>query len=344
MTSSSTLSAFLVDHAAASELSSAVAMTIRNIAVAAATIAARIADGASSAHHGLEEQQNTQGEIQKVLDVLAHDAFVAAAKKSSVAYLLSEEAELPLAMADGGLIALAIDPLDGSSNIAVNSCIGTIFGLYPAHWGHPEQSFLRKGRDLLAAGYVIYGARTELVLSVGGSVMVFALDAARQEWVFHRNCMIAHSTREFAINMSNYRFWSATVRHFVDQCLDGAKGVLAEDYNMRWLAAVAGEAHRILARGGIFLYPRDDRKGHEHGRLRLLYECFPIAFLIEKSGGEASDGKTAILDLVAKDYHQKSPLCFGSRAQMHAFGQAADQAQMQHSPLFARRSLLRVDG
>ncbi len=169
--------------------------------------------------------------------------------------MLSEEEEEPIILTAGAPLALAIDPLDGSSNIAINSPIGTIFGIYPAEGCSTDKSFLRRGRHLLAAGYVIYGARTEMVISAGGPPRLYVLSGKRDAWHFVRECRIPESAHEFAINVSNYRRWPEQVRVFVDLCLDGREGPLNEDYNMRWLAALVGETHRILLRGGVFFYP-----------------------------------------------------------------------------------------
>jgi fructose-1,6-bisphosphatase I len=338
-----TLREFLSDAGMFSTQTANVGATIENLAYAAAEVAAAIADGGISMHFGDEGNTNIQGETQKFLDVFAHHAFLAAARKSPVACLLSEEEELPLNLDTHGTLALAIDPLDGSSNIAVNSPIGTIFALYPNIQGDAAASFLGSGRAIVAAGYVIYGARTELVISVGGTPMIFVLDGTRKHWHLVREANIAPSAPEFAINMSNYRFWSERERQFVDQCVDGKDGPLGVDYNMRWLAALAGEAHRIFGRGGIFFYPADRRKGYEHGRLRYLYECAPIAYLVEKAGGVANDGATAILDLVPTSLHGRCPLCFGSPAQMRLFAEAKVSNDRQYSPLFSKRGLFRSE-
>lgn len=319
----------------------AVATTVEQLALAASSVAAAVADGASNARFSEEGATNVQGEVQKYLDVFAHNAFLAAAKNAPISCLLSEEEDLPVELSADGSLALAIDPLDGSSNIGVNSTIGTIFGIYPSLKSEVSQNFLRSGRDLIAAGYFIYGARTELVVSLGDKPLVFALDVGRRNWCFVREGAIPKSAFEFAINMSNYRFWSERERQFVDQCLDGKEGPLAVDYNMRWLAALAGETHRIFARGGIFFYPADQRKGYERGRLRYIYECAPIAYLVEKAGGVANDGATDILDLVPTSLHGRCPLCFGSMAQMQLFAEAKISSERQYSPLFSKRGLFR---
>ncbi len=336
------LSGILHDFASRSARASDIAMTIQALAAAAAAVASAVADGSTSGRFAEEGKTNVQGEVQKFLDVFAHGCFLEAARKAPVACLLSEEEDLPLHLSNSGTLALAIDPLDGSSNIAINSPIGTIFGLYGAVAGAVDRNFLRPGRDLLAAGYVIYGPRTELVLSLGGKPQAFVLDATRTTWHYLRDCDIVHSSSEFAINMSNYRFWSERERQFVDQCLDGKDGPLGVDYNMRWLAALAGETHRIFGRGGIFFYPADRRHGYERGRLRYIYECAPIAYLVEQAGGVANDGAHAILDLVPSGLHERCPLCFGSAAQMRLFAEAKVSSERQYSPLFSKRGLFRT--
>ncbi len=338
-----TLAEFLGAARNASKQASDVAETVALIAAAAASVAAAVADGATNSRFAEEGETNIQGEVQKYLDVFAHNAFLAAARKAPVACVVSEEENLPLTLSSTGTLALAIDPLDGSSNIGINSPIGTIFGIYPALAGEASANFLRIGRELIAAGYFIYGARTEFVISLGGTPKVFALNVERSEWHFVRDGVIAKSAFEFAINMSNYRFWSERERQFVDQCLDGKDGPLGVDYNMRWLAALAGETHRIFARGGIFFYPADKRKGYERGRLRYIYECAPIAYLVEKAGGVANDGATPILDIIPETLHGRCPLCFGSAVQMELFAQAKTSSDRQYSPLFSKRGFFRRD-
>lgn len=341
--SKNTLASFLEAFSSRSERDGETAALISALAAAAAKLAAAIADGATAARFAEEGNVNVQGEVQKYLDLFAHHTFLDAARAAPVACLLSEEEDEPVRLTAGAPLALAIDPLDGSSNIAINAPIGTIFGIYPAEAGSPEKSFIRKGRELLAAGYVIYGARTELVLSAGGGKPgLYVLDAARQTWHHVRDCQVPASSHEFAINVSNYRRWPEQVRVFVDLCLDGREGPLDEDYNMRWLAALVGETHRILTRGGVFFYPGDNRKGYEQGRLRYAYECAPIAYLVEHAGGIATDGETPILDLKPTAFHARTPMCFGSRVQMQRYAEAIHHMNRHEQPLFADRGLFRA--
>ncbi len=338
---SDTLQEFLDGTGSTSTEARAIAELVKQLAVAAAAVSAVIAQGDQPLTLPVENAATSRVESERRLNAFDHNAFLEAARKSSVANVLSENEVQSISLSEGGSLALAIDPLEGSSNIAVNSPCGTIFGIYPAAPGDPASSFLRKGRDLLAAGYFIYGARTKLVLSLGGPPKIFAFSAPRAEWIFAREGLIPKSACEFAINMSNYRFWSERERQFVDQCLDGEDGPLAVNYNMRWLAALVGETHRIFQRGGIYFYPADSRPGYQKGRLHYVYECAPIAYLVEKGGGVANDGATAILDLLPATLHGHSALCFGSIAQMQLFADAKISSERQYSPLFSKRGLFR---
>lgn len=336
-----TLRSYLTDFGSADAQSSAAAITIERISTAAAELAASIADGGNNSSHAQEGQTNVQGETQKLLDVLSHRLFVSAAKASPVNCLLSEEEDEPVPISPEGEIAIAIDPLDGSSNIAINAPIGTIFALYPAVGGDPAAQFLRPGTDIITAGYVIYGPRTELLLSVGSGTFRFVLNGSRSQWNLVGQCVVPVSSNEFAINASNHRHWPEHIGLFVNECLEGQHGKLQSDYNMRWLAALVGETHRILTRGGLFIYPEDKRKGYENGRLRYCYECAPISFLIENAGGTATDGKQRILDITPKTLHARTPFCFGSKNQM-ALLEASKEYLSSESPLFSNRGFFRT--
>lgn len=344
MLSSLTLQKFLANLGGKTSQSKALVTIIQCLADAAAGIAAAVADGSRNASFAEEGAVNIQGETQKYLDVLSHKLFLEAAKKAGVHSMLSEEEDDVALLDQSGLLALAIDPLDGSSNIAINAPIGTIFGLYPVGHGGTAAQFLRPGRDLLAAAYVVYGPRTELVVSVGAGTKRFVLTGDRENWLFVEDCKIPGSASEFAINASNHRHWPTKVRSFVNNCLDGKHGPYGEDYNMRWLAALVAETHRILTRGGLFIYPSDSRKGYEHGRLRYCYECAPISFLIENAGGKATDGKTPILDLTPESLHARVPFYFGSPKQIALFESAHDESTEQTSPLFSDRGFFRTKG
>lgn len=312
---------------------------ILRISEAAAALSLRIADGCIREDLAAGNSSNIHGEVQKHLDVLANEAFADAARISSVAYVLSEESEDVLLLNPDAMLALAIDPLDGSSNIAVNAAIGTIFSIVPTIAGEPQATFNQGGRKQLAAGYVIYGAQVQLIITLGHGTHEFTLDRNSQEFVKTGELKISEDTSEFAINVSNYRHWLTGYRNYIDDCLEGESGPRAKNFNMRWLAALVGETHRILTRGGIFMYPVDSRKNYEYGRLRLNYECSPIAFLIEQAGGSATDGHIPILDVVSSTVHQRSGFCFGASGEIAQLSGYLKNDAESESPLFGHRGL-----
>lgn len=261
---------------------------------------------------GAQVGENTDGDAQKALDVRADELFASALGQTDVRWYASEEQDIALELNSSGGYAVAIDPLDGSSNIDVNVSIGTIFSIFDAK-DDAEASFLRPASDQLAGGYVIYGPHCALVVTFGDGVLMFVLDrdTGRFELV-DPALSIPERTSEFAINASNQRHWQAPVRGYIDACLVGAEGPRGRDFNMRWVGSLVAETHRILSRGGVFLYPGDARKGYAQGRLRMVYECAPIAFVAEQAGGMATDGKTPIMEQQASALHARIPLVFGS--------------------------------
>ena len=322
-----------------------VATTLLAVSRACTRIADLIAGGAADSL-GATVGDNTGGDAQKLLDVRANEIIRAALAAAPVAALASEEMDDVLPLDRAGRVAVAIDPLDGSSNIATNGAIGTIFSILPAHSdADPEFSaFFATGRMQLAAGFVLYGAQTVLVFSLGTGTYLAQLNPAEgAPKIIGGPVHLPAGCREFAINASNHRFWEPGIRAYIDDCLTGAEGPRGGDYNMRWNASLVAEAYRILGRGGVFLYPRDARKGYHDGRLRLVYEANPIAFLVEQAGGAAPDGVSAILDLVPTSLHQRIPLVFGARDEVERVAQY--QRRMTDlepvAPLFNRRSLYR---
>ena len=314
---------------------------VDRIARVAAELSRRIA------RDGLEERLseargvNSDGDGQKALDVIADDAFRAALAGSAVRFYASEEQEAAQEINPAGTLALAIDPLDGSSNIGVNVSIGTIFALYPAA-ADAEASFLRPGREILGAGYVIYGPQCALVLSLGQGVQKYLLDPDTGRFhLVEPALMLEPKSWEFAINASNYRHWPRPIRAYVDDCVAGTEGPRERDFNMRWIASLVAEAHRILTRGGVFLYPSDSRKGYQRGRLRLVYECAPIAFLIEQAGGAATDGIDRILDRRPGGLHERSPFVFGCAKNVARVSSYHDLPEAETSALFGSRGLFR---
>jgi fructose-1,6-bisphosphatase I len=289
--------------------------------------------------------ENTDGDQQKALDIQAHEIFLDALKDTSIGIIASEEAEHTIAMGNGGNLALAMDPLDGSSNIETNAPIGTIFSILPVNTASPETSFYRAGDEVIAAGFVAYGPRTQLYLTVGSGTQIFILDRSVGEFVlFKKNIQISSDTREYAINMSNFQHWFSPVRQYIDDCIEGESGIRGKSFNMRWIASLVADASRIFARGGIFLYPGDDRDGYDHGRLRLVYEAVPLAMLIEQAGGAASTGSSRILDIVPTDIHERTPLIFGSNNEVNIVEHlhTSPAAQNNPSPLFGERGLFRT--
>ncbi|SDL81793.1 class 1 fructose-bisphosphatase [Paracoccus chinensis] len=317
-----------------------VAQVVRRIARVARDLSKRIARGPLEGH-GATRGENSDGDTQKALDLIADEAFAAALTDSPVRWYASEEREEVAALNSAGALALAIDPLDGSSNIDTNVSIGTIFSILPAE-EDPLTSVLRPGTDQLAAGYVIYGPQTALVLTLGKGTSVHVLDpeTGRFEQVAAQ-LEIPAASSEFAINVSNYRHWGAPVRAYIDDCLAGDTGPRAKNFNMRWIASLVAETHRIVSRGGIFLYPADARRGYERGRLRHVYECAPIALLIEQAGGAATDGCDRILDRVPQSLHERTPFVFGTADKVHRVAAYHDLPHEEVAALFGRRGLFR---
>jgi fructose-1,6-bisphosphatase I len=341
MTAQDTLAYFLEHCRPRDKQGAMLGDAIENIAGAAIKIAAVIANATAAQDLSAEGESNIHGDVQKRLDLIAHTAFAEAANESSVAWLLSEEETDVIPVTSRGTLALAIDPLDGSSNIAVNGSMGTIFSLLPVK-STGNDSFLQPGSAQAAAGYIVYGAQTQMALTLGHGTHLFALDPARGTFIKSGPAHIRGDIADFSINMSNYRHWPVAYRNFVDDCLKGAGGPLARDYNMRWLGAAVGEAHRILCRGGLYMYPADARKGNEQGRLRHVYECSPIALLMREAGGLATDGMAPILDLVPSGIHARCGLCFGSAGEMRRLHKYLATTTAEASPLFNKRGLFTV--
>lgn len=345
MEASSNLRRYLALWAAGNPLRGAVAETVEAIAAAAVTIAEIIARGPLSGALGEAVGDNADGDTQKALDLRADRLLMATLRSAPVALIGSEEQDEPVALDPGAPLAVAIDPLDGSSNIDTNLSIGSIFAILPMA-AAAEDPLLQPGRNQLAAGFVIYGPRTALVLTLGAGTQIFTLDPRSSTFLLtEAQVRISPNRKEYAINASNYRHWEEPVRTYIDDCLSGAEGPRGEDFNMRWIASLVAEAFRILRRGGIFLYPRDDRPGYETGRLRLVYEANPIAFLVEQAGGGATDGEQRILDIQPQALHQRVPLVFGSSEKVERVARyygGSLHAVGERSPLFARRGLFRA--
>ena len=296
---------------------------LNDIAVACKKIADLVNKGALVNVLGAAETENIQGETQKKLDVISNELMIEALRYNGhIAALASEEMDsvyhLP-ADAPRGKYLLLCDPLDGSSNIDVNVSVGTIFSILKAPDGiaNPsEKDFLRPGSEQVAAGYCLYGPSTMLVLTTGNGVSMFTLDRDFGEFLLTReNIEIPADTGEFAINTSNQRFWEAPVKRYIEECLQGTDGPRNKNFNMRWVASMVAEVHRILTRGGIFMYPSDERlkKSGKAGKLRLMYEANPMGYIIEQAGGAATNGHKRILDIEPEEIHQRVPVILGSR-------------------------------
>ena len=266
------------------------------------------------------ESENIQGEIQKKLDIIANDVLIEANEWGGhLAAMASEEMEgihvVPNRYPQGEYLLL-FDPLDGSSNIDVNVSIGTIFSVLkkPEGAGVSEQDFLQAGTKQVAAGYCIYGPQTTLVLTVGNGVSLFTLDREQGSFVLtQRDMQIPEDTKEFAINMSNMRHWDAPVQRYIDECLQGKEGPRGKDFNMRWIASMVADVHRILTRGGVFMYPWDKREPGKPGKLRLMYEANPMGWIVEQAGGAASTGTQRILDIQPAKLHERVSVILGSK-------------------------------
>jgi len=291
------------------------------VARACKSISHAVNKGALGGVLGSAESENVQGEVQKKLDIIANEVLLEANEWGGhLAAMASEEMDsiypVPNRYPQGEYL-LMFDPLDGSSNIDVNVSIGTIFSVLKKaedSQGVTEQDFLQPGKNQVAAGYCVYGPQTTLVLTVGDGVVMFTLDREQGSFVLtQENVQVPADTKEFAINMSNMRHWDEPVRRYIDECLQGKEGPRGKDFNMRWIASMVADVHRILTRGGVFMYPWDKREPHKPGKLRLLYEANPMSWLIEQAGGASTNGKERILDLQPSQLHERVSVILGSK-------------------------------
>ena len=322
---------------------------ITDVSLACKAISRKVAYGALGGILGSAGGDNVQGEDQKRLDVISNNIFLRANEWGGhVASMVSEELEqvytLPTQYPRGKYL-LMFDPLDGSSNIDVNVAVGSIFSIVRAPAPGADalaKDFLQPGTRQVCAGYAIYGPSTMLVLTLGKGTHAFTLEPMLGEWVLsHPNLQIPTSTREFAINASNSRFWEPAVKRYVDECMAGQTGPRGADFNMRWIASLVAETHRILMRGGVFMYPRDSKDPGKPGRLRLLYEANPISFLIEQAGGWASNGRERLLQVQPESLHQRIGLVFGSAQEVERIEayHREEPLDTYSSPLFGKRGL-----
>lgn len=309
-----TLAEWLADQ---SEAPASVRRGVGKVAEACAAIAALVARAPIEGRLGALDSSNVQGEVQKVLDVVANEVFLdLCGQEPAFAGFASEELDDVTPGTPGGELLLAFDPLDGSSNVDVSMCVGSIFSILPAPEGAADAAaFLQPGRNQLAAGYALYGPQAMFVACVGGEVAGFTLDPADGRWLLtHPAMSVPPDSKEYAINASNERHWRPGLRRFVADMHAGEEGPLGRNFNMRWLAAMVADVHRVLVRGGIFLYPADARPSVAQGKLRILYECAPMSWLVEKAGGSAYGAKGPIRDVTPASLHQRSPIALGSKA------------------------------
>ena len=325
--SSITLSRYLIEQTRNFNTPADLRFLIEVVARACRQISHEVSLGALGGVLGSMGTENVQGEVQKKLDVLSNEILLEANEWGGhLAGMASEEMEkayqLPGKYPKGAYL-LVFAPLDGSSNIDVNVSVGTIFSVLRCPEGMnckgdlSEEAFLQKGTEQVCAGYAIYGPQTMLVLTLGHGVKGFTLDPHMGNWVLtHDNMRVPEQTAEFAINMSNQRHWEAPVKRYVSEMLAGKEGPLGKNYNMRWIASMVADVHRILTRGGIFMYPRDAREPEKPGKLRLMYEANPMSMIIEQAGGAATNGHQRILDIQPESLHQRVAVFLGSKEEV----------------------------
>ena len=316
------LTRYLVEQQrVAGHIPSELRLLLEVVARACKSISQAVNKGALGGVLGSAESENVQGEMQKKLDIIANEVLIEANEWGGhLAAMASEEMEgiyvVPNRYPKGEYLLL-FDPLDGSSNIDVNVSIGTIFSVLKMpedDRGVDEGDFLQPGSHQVAAGYCVYGPQTTLVLTVGDGVAMFTLDREQGSFVLtQENVRIPEDTKEFAINMSNMRHWDEPVKRYIDECLQGKEGPRGKDFNMRWIASMVADVHRIMSRGGIFMYPWDKREPNKPGKLRLLYEANPMGWLIEQAGGAATNGRQRILDIQPGHLHERVSVILGSK-------------------------------
>lgn len=309
-----TLSQFLQQEKG--NLTPELAQVIDTIAATCKTIDQALQKGALAGVLGSAGNENVQGETQKKLDVISNDYLIDALKvHPHVGGLASEELDDFTPAQENGEYLVLFDPLDGSSNIDINMCVGTIFSILPAKNAVTQaQDFMQAGTQQVAAGYVLYGPSTMMALTVGNGVAFFTLDPETQTFLLTtENVQVSADTQEFAINASNQRHWEQPVKQYIEELLAGKTSVREKDFNMRWVACMVGDVHRILCRGGIFLYPYDLKDPKKAGRLRLMYEANPMSMLIEQAGGASTTGRVRILEIEPTELHQRVPVIIGSK-------------------------------
>lgn len=309
-----TLTRFLPEHLQQNQLPEALGGVLLSVVSACTEINAKVRLGALAGVLGMAGTGNIQGEDQKKLDVIANNIMIGTLKANpAVAGLASEEEDTFVSAGENGRYLVLFDPLDGSSNIDVNISVGTIFSILEKPEGAlATESFLQTGRQQLAAGYILYGPQTQLVFTFGHGVYMFTLNAENEFVLTKANPKVPESTKEFAINISNRRHWLPPVQQYIDELLAGETGTRGKNYNMRWVASMVAEIHRILMRGGVFMYPQDKRDPAKPGKLRLMYEANPMALILEQAGASASNARQDILGISPESLHQRVAVIMGS--------------------------------
>ncbi len=343
------LDQFLEQWAANKDAHRDIARAVRGLAEGCRAISDRIAKGALEGGFDVKSREIPLSESDPDIDRQAHHTFLDAVRGAPIASLISPVVEEPVLLEGGSSLTAVVSPLDGSASIDTNAAVGTVFSVLrrPTNGAGDDivAGYLQPGKNLLAAGFVIYGPRVALVLTLGDGTHVFTYDPQRHEFIVSaRDVKLPETGREYAINAANYRHWNSAIQTYVNDCLDGSDGLRSVDFNMRWIGSPVAEIYRIFTRGGIYLYPADAREGYRDGRFRLVFEANPIAMVVEQAGGAASTGLARILELKPASFLQRVPMILGSRAEVeyvemlhqkpHAIG--------ERSPLFGQRGLFRT--
>ncbi len=318
---------------------------LNQIAIVGSQLSEIIASGPLLERLGDSTGINSDGDSQKKLDIIADEAYIDGLSNTPVKFYASEEKENVIEFDNKGSLAVAIDPLDGSSNIDTNVSIGSIFSIRDiknanSSVKNPEALFLQPGSKQCASGYIIFGPQTILVFTTGDGVKQYIFDRKIKKYIFmNKDVVIPHNTNEYAVNASNHRHWSNAMRKYIEDSNAGVAGPREANFNMRWVASLVAETHRILTRGGIFIYPSDNRKNYSSGRLRMVYECAPIAFLIEQAGGSATNCVSRLMDLSVDKLHERTPFAFGSKREIERLQTYHKSIGKKESPLFKKRGL-----
>ena len=322
----------LADYLSNNRQNPAICDTIHTISQVCIYISDLLKRGALADILGEAGNQNVQGEDQKKLDVIANDLLLEALSNNPhCAGVASEELDNSTPANPNGSLLVLFDPLDGSSNIDINMAVGTIFSILPYNnqgQTATDHDFLQKGTDQLASGYVLYGTSTVMAITLGAGVVMFSLDPETKQFIQIKDAIqISPDTKEYAINASNYRYWLPPMQRYIDEFVEGKNGVRGKDFNMRWVAAMVGDIHRILCRGGVFSYPFDTKHPDKAGKLRLMYEANPMSFLIEQAGGMSTDATNRIMEIAPTHIHQRVPVVLGAKNEVEYVKKLHEEAK-----------------